>query len=936
MKRGCHELILIMQPKPSQGVFTRCGLLATVLMLSSLGLTVAPVSAGAQTVVSISALDDTAAETAPGQPANPASIRVTRTGGTTAALTVWLKVVGSAAQGLDYTFSTGTIGSFVIIPAGSSSLTIFVNPRDDAFTEVSETIRIDLEDETSGGTPVPYAIGGDRAEVDLLDNEDPNLPPRAVVSVTQFGSQALESFSNSVTFRITREGNLSVPIQVRYTLGGTATAGEDFAAPPETISIPGGVTFADVNIVAINDPLVEGPETVTFTLAPHPNAGDVPPPLEAYALGFVTSAGITILSEDLPPPPVVTITSPVNGSSQSAPGTIDVAFHAVDPAGYVTRFVVTDGATVLASNVVSHPAPPANGTPFQYSLTLTNVRAGLRTFRARVWSSTGVAGTSSAVQSVVTNIPPVYPRMSVTALDAEAAEGLVDGQPNSAVFAITLDRPMPSDQYVVYRLSSPGPGFDFSFPTSYSATNWPMFWPVGPTDYGYAFFPTGLTRVEIVVTPVDDFINEGMETLTLTLSYPFVFTERTFEGIVQFTEGGFYTPPFDPYALPPRYFDYDLTTNNVATAVIHDNDTGPTPFAIVAITATDADAEETVPGVGAPNAGAFTISRVGPTNLPLVVNYQLTTRPRDVPLRFPIPVQAINGVDFVAIPHLGTAIIPAGAMSTEIVITPINDMISEIPEYVQIHLRPSLVPVPDASSYLLYTNSMASLVIRDLALPAFTPVVRIRTIDGQAIEQNAVSPHATFQVERQGNVAEPLAVPYAITGTAINGLDYVALPGVVNFPAGGRLANIVIIPYLDNENETNESVVLTLQPPSSNVFPPPYVLGSSGPLVTSAGATIREDAPPTGPIDRFERARRLRFPGRYRIVPLPVVPLPVLPEPPPALPVPAMIWAVEASSDLVVWEELGETEDPDEFVDVTAGENVQRFYRFREVPRVEP
>ncbi len=888
-------------------------------------------AATAQTVVSITATDDAAAETVASAPANPGSIRITRTGPITGPLTVWVKVGGTAIQGVDYTFAS-TIGSFVTIPAGSATLNIPVNIRDDAFTESTETVRLDLEDETGSGAPVPYSISGDdRAEIDILDNENPNLPPRAVVSVAPVISQVLESASNAVAFRITREGNLNVALNVQYSLAGSATPGEDYVVPSGSIAIPSGTSFAEVRIANINDTLVESAETITIQLVAHPNAGDATPPADAYALGFVTNATVTLISEDVPPTPIVTITSPVTGSSQPAPGTIHVSFHAEDASGYITRFAVTDGSTVIASNVVSNSSTPAPGTPFDFSITLTNVRAGLHVFRARAWSSTGQSATSASVQSVVTNIPPIYPKMSVVAVDPEAAEGFTDGSPNTAVFAITVDAPMPTPQYVVYRLSSPGPGFDFEFPSTYSATNWPMYWPVGPTDYGYAYFPTGVTRVEVAVQPVDDALNERTETLTLTLSYPFVFTERTFEGIVQFTEGGFYTPPFDPYALPPRYFDYDLTTNNVATAVILDNDTEPTPFAIVSITTTDADAEETVPGLGTPNPGAFTITRDGPTNLPLVVSYALTSRPRDIPLRFPIPVQAINGVDFEAIPSLGVAVIPAGAQSTEIVIRPINDLISEISEYIQIQLRPSPVPVPDPSSYLLYTNSMATLVIRDLTLPAFTPVVRIKTLDGRAIEQNAISPHASFQVERLGNVAETLTVPYRLSGTASNGLDYVALPGFVNFSPGARFANIVIIPYLDQETEPDESVVVTLQSPDPTVFPPPYVLGSSGSLVTSAGATIREDAPPTGPIDRFERARRLRFPGRYRIVPLPV--LPAAPAEPAAAPV---IWAVEASSDFVVWEEVGETEDLEEFLDVNPGAESQRFYRFREVTPAAP
>ena len=570
--------------------------------------------ARAQTTVSLSVTDASAAETVPGAPANHGNVRVTRIGSTAAALTVWVKVDGTAVRGVDYSFGI-SVGAFVTIPAGSATLDIPIHPLDDQLTEGTEIVRVELDDETAGGTAVPYALGTDRVFVNILDNEDPSVPQRAIVSITAFGSQALESFSNSVTFRISRTANLAPALEVHYTLGGTATAGLDYAAPPATITIPASVAFADVDIVAINDPLVEGPESVVFTLAPHPNASDVPPPPNSYLLGASTSATVTLFSDDLPPPPVVTITSPVSGSSQAAPGTIQVSFNAVDPVGHITRFVLTDGATVLASNLATHPVPPADGTPFAFSTTLTNVRAGLHTFRAKVWSSTGVAGTSVSVQSIVTNIPPIVPKMSVTTVDAEAAEGLVAGEFNPARFVISVDAPMPTAQYVVYRISSPGPGTDFFHPANYSATNWPMYWMAGPTDYGYAYFPTGVTSVEVVVNPVDDAMNEGTETLTLTLSYPFVFTEQTFEGIVQFTEGGFHTPPFDPFALPVRYFDYDLTTNNTATATILDNDTEPTPFAIVAITATDAEAEETAASLGTPNVGIFTVSRIGPTHL---------------------------------------------------------------------------------------------------------------------------------------------------------------------------------------------------------------------------------------------------------------------------------------------------------------------------------
>ena len=71
-------------------------------------------------------------------------------------------------------------------------------------------------------------------------------------------------------------------------------------------------------------------------------------------------------------------------------------------------------------------------------------------------------------------------------------------------------------------------------------------------------------------------------------------------------------------------------------------------------------------------------------------------------------------------------------------------------------------------------------------------------------------------------------------------------------------------------------------------------------------------------------------------MPLPVLSLPTLPDAEPAPVASAKTWAVEASTDLVTWQDIGVTEDPEEFVDVDAGDAPHRFYRFREVTPVTP
>lgn len=87
----------------------------------------------------------------------------------------------------------------------------------------------------------------------------------------------------------------------------------------------------------------------------------------------------------------------------------------------------------------------------------------------------------------------------------------------------------------------------------------------------------------------------------------------------------------------------------------------------------------------------------------------------------------------------------------------------------------------------------------------------------------------------------------------------------------------------------------------------------------TAGVSIRDQLLPP---DGLSRAQRLVWLFRHRHV---IVPLPVA-----ALNTVAPSWAVEASPDLTSWQEIGVTQDPDEFVDVTADASA-RFYRFRQL-----
>lgn len=115
------------------------------------------------TTVSISASDAAAAETTTGQAANPGRFVISRTGPTTAALTVNLTIAGTATNGTDY----NTIARTVTIPAGATSANIDVTVRDDTAAEGSETVALTL----AAGTGYAINTAGSTATVSIADNE---------------------------------------------------------------------------------------------------------------------------------------------------------------------------------------------------------------------------------------------------------------------------------------------------------------------------------------------------------------------------------------------------------------------------------------------------------------------------------------------------------------------------------------------------------------------------------------------------------------------------------------------------------------------------------------------------------------------------------------------------------------------------------------------
>ncbi|MET0503537.1 MAG: Calx-beta domain-containing protein, partial [Candidatus Binatia bacterium] len=228
--------------------------------------------------VTIAATDNAATE----EGATSGTFTVSRTGaGTTAALTVFYQVAGTATNGADYQ----TLAGSVTIPAGGNSATVTVTPIDDGTVgEGNETVILNLL------ANADYILGTSKsATVTIVDK---NPPPVGTVQFSAANFSVSEG-GGSAAIAITRAGGSNGAISVTVaSSNGTATAGSDYTATTHTVSFANGDTATKtVNIPISNDTVFEGDETLNLTLS-NPTGGST--------LGTLRVAVLTIVDNDLP------------------------------------------------------------------------------------------------------------------------------------------------------------------------------------------------------------------------------------------------------------------------------------------------------------------------------------------------------------------------------------------------------------------------------------------------------------------------------------------------------------------------------------------------------------------------------------------------------------------------------------------------------------
>ena len=203
-------------------------------------------------------------------------VNVIRTGGKASAVTVdYYTVSGTATANVDYTSVTNTL----TFGANETNKVIFVPIINDTNAEGSETLNLILTNVGGGAT-----LGAtNNATLTIVDDESSIAISSATYTVSEAGT--------NVAIRLVRGGALLTPVSVDFTTANiSADDGSDYRATNGTVNFPINTTNQTILVPIINDTIVEGAETFNFRIF-NPQGG--------VQLGTITNTVVTITDNDV-------------------------------------------------------------------------------------------------------------------------------------------------------------------------------------------------------------------------------------------------------------------------------------------------------------------------------------------------------------------------------------------------------------------------------------------------------------------------------------------------------------------------------------------------------------------------------------------------------------------------------------------------------------
>lgn len=547
-------------------------------------------------------------------------------------------------------------------------------------------------------------------------------------------------------------GDLTQPLTVNFSTGGTATQGSDYATLPSSVTFPANQESVSITITASTDGETEADETVVATLT----SGN------GYVLGTTTSATVTI--EDVPPYDVARSTVSVatlNGSAEednSQGGVKDQIIR-------ISRSLIGEALTVYYSLA----GTATNGTDYSSlptaSITIPENDSYIDLTVHPYWD-TSVEGTESVTLTLATDpndedrydvsntdyeanaeiLDAALPTITIQAIDPDATEMTNSGHGDNAELQVLVSRPALHSSHPV----------EVAYSIGGTATSLTDYLPLS----GTITIAGDATSGRIVVKPEWDKVQpeEADESVVIDLT---------------------------------AAAGYSLGTATSATAWIHN-----TEVSIVALTVTDSAAAEEGPNNGDPIPGRFAFHRTGNLAVPVTVYLGFSGA-------------ALKDLDFTGVNGFSITL-PVGQAETILELTPIWDTLIEGDESVTVFLNSGphylvdenqysgMMTIADAPQPTISVSSASdSLAAEDAGNGGAGPGVWIISRTGGTTQPLTVS----YLIS-----GDATALTDYTTNPILNG----GASATITFPVGVSAISIQLNPEWNKELESDEVATLTI------------------------------------------------------------------------------------------------------------------------------
>jgi ELWxxDGT repeat protein len=409
---------------------------------------------------------------------------------TAVATVIPLNISGTAVNGTNY---TTTAGSSLTIPAGSTSVSFTITPKDDHVFTANNTVIVAM------GTPTNATAGSPSTFTLTIDEAD--TPP--TVSFLTSSESVNESGQPTVSITVQLSANAGVNATIPFSFSGTAVGGRDYYSATSVmpaggiLTIPIGQSTGTISFQTEDDHLYEGTVTAIVNLGAPTNC----------TLGAITSHTVSIVDSQSAP----TVQFDAATASVAENGAA-ISFHAVlsTVSGIATTvpFTITGTAingtnyTISASSVTI----PAGLSSAAITITpLDDLRYGPTTTVVATMGTPTNATPSGITQYTlsITNVdPPPYVRYSV------ATQSTTD---TSATVAATVQLVNSGGALITSNVAT-SVNIGQSGGTAVSGTDYSTIAPTTVT------IPAGSSTGTVVVTLLNNGLYGPTQTLALGLS----------------------------------------------------------------------------------------------------------------------------------------------------------------------------------------------------------------------------------------------------------------------------------------------------------------------------------------------------------------------------------------------------------------------------------